>query len=119
MAGPRRSLKMSPENWAVIDKLAADLNTTASTGSRAGLPSWRSLLYQVATSKLVVVRATTLHCYMLLANDTSKAVNRLEVKPRSAGAKRRILARLRAANIGHGQDQGVIKHEQEGSQSGK
>lgn len=100
----RRSHCMSTANWQVIDKIAKDLNATASTGTRAGFPSWRSLLYQIATGKLVVVRATTLHCYMLLANDTSKAVNRLEVKPRSAGSKRRILARLRAANAGHSQD---------------
>ena len=98
MAGPRRSLKMSPENWAVIDEIAKDLNTTAKTGSRVGLPSWRSLLYQLATGKLRVVQAT------LLA-DTIKAVNRLEVKPRSTGAKRHILARLRMTNTGHGQDQ--------------
>lgn len=97
MAGPRRSLKMSPENWAVIDEIAADLNTTAKTGSRAGLPSWRSMLYQLATGELVVMRAT-----MLVA--TIKTINRLEVKPRSSGAKRHILTRLRAANAGHSQD---------------
>ena len=97
MAGPRRSLKMSPENWAVIDDLAVDMNAKARTGSRAGLPSWRSLLYQIATGKLVVVQTTMLA-------DTIIAVNRLEVKPRSTGAKRHILARLRMANIGHGQD---------------
>lgn len=90
MAGPRRSLKMSEENWAVIDAIAKDLGAKAKTGSRAGLPSWRSLLYQLATGKLVVVQATMLA-------DTIKALNRLEVKPRSVGAKRGLLARLRAA----------------------
>lgn len=104
MDSQRRSHKMSEENWAAIDEIAADLNATASTGSRAGLPSWRSLLYQLATGKLVVVPTTTLRCYMLLANGTAKAVNRLEVKPRSVGAKRHILARLRTANAGRGQD---------------
>jgi len=88
MNDERRSHKMSEENWAAIDEIAADLNATASTGSRAGLPSWRSLLYQLATGKLVVVQVS------LLA-DTIKAINRLEVKPSSVGAKRFILARLR------------------------
>lgn len=91
MEGERRSHKMSEENWAVIDKLAADLNATAKTGSRVGLPSWRSMLYQLATGKLCVVQAT------LLA-DTIKAINHLEVRPRSAGKKQYLLSRLRAAN---------------------
>lgn len=98
MAGPRRSLKMSEENWAVIDAIAEDLNATAKTGSRAGLPSWRSMLYQLATGKLVVVRAD------MVAN-TIKTINRLEVKPRSTGAKRGILARLRAAEVRRNQQQ--------------
>jgi hypothetical protein len=89
---------MSPENWAVIDAIAEDLNTTALTGSRAGLPSWRSMLYQLATGKLMVVQAT------MFAN-IIKDVNRLEVKPRSSGAKRHILARLREICTDHDQEE--------------
>lgn len=98
MNGERRSHKMSEENWSVIDAIAKDLGAKAKTGSRAGLPSWRSLLYQLATGKLVVMRATMLA-------DTIIVVNRLEVKPRSTGAKRHLLARLRAAHVTHSQDQ--------------
>lgn len=115
MAGPRRSLKMSPENWARIDAIAEDLNATALTGSRAGLPSWRSMMYQIATGKLSVVPTveakeqviqTALYITLIdkLLADTIKALNRLEVKPRSAGAKRHILARLRAVNAEHSQE---------------
>ena len=89
MQGERRSHKMSEENWAAIDDIAADLSVTAKTGSRAGLPSWRSLLYQIATGKLVIMPAITLEY-------VTKATNYLEVKSRSVGAKRHILARLRA-----------------------
>lgn len=106
MAGPRRSLKMSEENWQVIDDIAEDLNATAKTGSRVGLPSWRSMLYQIATGKLSVVETARLHGHITLVTDVvdgvvaeiidiAKAINRLEVKPRSSGTKRHILARLR------------------------
>ena len=98
MAGPRRSLKMSEENWQVIDDLAVDMAAKAKTGSRAGLPSWRSLLYQLATGKLVVMQATTLA-------DITIAVNRLGIRSGYLAPKRRLLARLRAANISHGQHQ--------------
>lgn len=96
MNGERRSHKMSEENWAAIDSIAQDLNITAKSGSRVGLPSWRSLLYQVATGKLVVTPAITLDGHAAMIGSMAKAINRLEVKPRSHGAKRRILARLRA-----------------------
>lgn len=96
MNGERRSHKMSEENWAAIDAIAADLNITAKTGSRVGLPSWRSLLYQIATGKLVVVQADTLSTYRGMFASIARAINHLLVAPEHLGAKRHILARLRA-----------------------
>lgn len=91
MKGERRSHKMSEENWATIDAIAADLNVTAKSGSRVGLPSWRSLLYQIATGKLVVVRPGVL-------GYVAKILNHMPVAPAYQGRKRHILAVLRNPN---------------------
>lgn len=88
----RRSHAMASKHWAVIDAVAERMGATASTGSRVGLPSWRSLLYQIATGRLLVVRPT----YPNLIISAIKALNRLPVAPAHLGKKRSILAALRA-----------------------
>lgn len=95
----RRSHSMLVKHWQVIDTIAEQLGTTATTGSRVGLPSWRSLLYQIATGKLTIVSTDTLNTYTGMLGSIAKAINYLVVAPASLGAKRHILARLRAARI--------------------
>lgn len=91
----RRSHSMASTYWATIDAIAERLGATATTGSRVGLPSWRSLLYQIATGCLLVVRPT----YPALISDAIKAINRLPVTAQHRGKKRHILAVLRRAHL--------------------
>lgn len=88
----RRSHSMLSKHWQAIDAIAERLGATATTGSRVGLPSWRSLLYQIATGRLLVVRPT----YPNLIISAIKALNRLPVAPAHLGKKRSVLAALRA-----------------------
>jgi hypothetical protein len=52
----RRSLVLLPEEWGHLDALAEELDTCPPTGSRAGQPSWRSLIKEVARGELAVTR---------------------------------------------------------------
>lgn len=54
---PRQSLALSPEQWAALDALAADLAGPAPKGRTAGSPSWRTLIRDIADGKLAVVPA--------------------------------------------------------------
>lgn len=91
----RRSHSMLSKHWAAIDAIAERLGATATTGSRVGRPSWRSLLYQIATGRLVVIQSTRLD----LIGHAIKNLNRLPVAVRYLGKKRRILAALRMAHL--------------------
>jgi len=52
----RRSIKLSPDEWAHLHRLAAQLNATAPTGTTAGQPSWRSLIKEIAQGKIELTR---------------------------------------------------------------
>lgn len=54
---PRQSLTLTPEQWAALDALAADLAGPAPKGRTAGSPSWRTLIRDIADGKLAVVPA--------------------------------------------------------------
>ena len=43
----RRSTTLAPEDWERLDNLAALTNSTATTGTQAGKPSWRALLRRI------------------------------------------------------------------------
>lgn len=58
MVYERRSTQLSREQWAALDELTERLAINARGGSRAGKPSWRTLLRMLATGELVVRRAT-------------------------------------------------------------
>lgn len=49
-----KSLKLTPEQWAQLDRLADEMNTAAPTGTRAGQPSWRSLIKAIADGAIVL-----------------------------------------------------------------
>lgn len=50
----RKSLELTPRQWARLDKLAADLVAKAPTGPNAGHPSWRSLIKLLADGQLSI-----------------------------------------------------------------
>lgn len=57
---PRQSLTLSPEQWAALDALAADLAGPAPKGRTAGSPSWRTLIRDIADGRLAVVPSSVL-----------------------------------------------------------
>jgi hypothetical protein len=48
----RRSLELTPEQWAALEQLAAKTNSLAPTGPDAGRPSWRTLIRRIADHEL-------------------------------------------------------------------
>lgn len=44
----RKSLKLTAEQWAKLDSLADAFEATSPTGTRAGKPSWRTLIKEIA-----------------------------------------------------------------------
>lgn len=57
----RESLLLTPEEWARLQAIAAELGSTAPTGSSAGKPSWRTLIKDIADDTLTVTRKETDH----------------------------------------------------------
>ncbi len=55
----RRSLLLTAEQWATLERLAAEFDATAPTGQRAGSPAWRSLIKEIANGTLVLSRKET------------------------------------------------------------
>ena len=51
----QKSLHLTPEQWGVLEQLAADLGSLAPAGPRAGLPSWRTMVKDVSDGKLRIV----------------------------------------------------------------
>lgn len=52
----RKSLLLTPKEWASLEKVAAELGSTAPTGGSAGKPSWRTLIKNIADDALIVTR---------------------------------------------------------------
>jgi len=52
----RESLKLTAEEWAALERIAAQVSATATTGPTAGEPSWRRMLKEIATGELTVTR---------------------------------------------------------------
>lgn len=50
----RQSLKLSPTEWAELERLAAETNSLAERGSRKGEPAWRNLIKRIARGDLVI-----------------------------------------------------------------
>lgn len=53
----RQSLPLTRAEWAALDQIAAETRSLATTSSRAGRPSWRTLLRRIAVGELVVREA--------------------------------------------------------------
>jgi hypothetical protein len=51
----RRSIPLSPLEWAILEEIAAATNSIAERGSNAGEPSWRALLRRIANGELKVL----------------------------------------------------------------
>lgn len=49
----RRSTTLAPEDWERLDNLAALTDSTATTGTSAGQPSWRALLRRIARNEKI------------------------------------------------------------------
>lgn len=52
----QRSLKLTAEEWATLERLAAETNSTPPTGTTAGRPSWRTLIKRIANQKLTIAK---------------------------------------------------------------
>lgn len=50
----QRSLKLTAQQWAVLESLAAQTNSAPPTGTNAGQPSWRTLIKRIADGEIVV-----------------------------------------------------------------
>jgi len=55
----RRSLVLTPEEWAHLEALAAQFETCPPSGVTAGQPSWRSLVKELARGQLDLQRVET------------------------------------------------------------
>ena len=90
---PRQSLTLSPEQWAALDALAADLAGPAPKGRTAGSPSWRTLIRDIANGRLEVVSVQPLIIYLTEAGDENEITDFLENKRERYGV---MLAKMRA-----------------------
>ena len=50
----RRSLTLTPAQWAELDRLAVKTNSLAPSGPGAGKPSWRSLIKRIADHDITI-----------------------------------------------------------------
>lgn len=50
----RRSLPLAPDEWAALERIAAETQSLAERGSNAGIASWRTLIRRIANGELVV-----------------------------------------------------------------
>jgi hypothetical protein len=55
----RRSLELTPQEWAHLEALAERFDTCPPSGVTAGQPSWRSLVKELARGQLTLVRVET------------------------------------------------------------
>ena len=53
-----RGLPLWPEEWANLERLAAEFGTVPPSGPNAGHPSWRSLVKEIARGNISLVRAS-------------------------------------------------------------
>lgn len=52
----RRSLKLTPEQWATLEDLAQDMGAIAPTGKTAGESSWRTLIKEISNKQITLAR---------------------------------------------------------------
>lgn len=50
----RRSTTLAPEDWERLDHLAALTQSTATTGTESGKPSWRALLRRIVRNQHIL-----------------------------------------------------------------
>lgn len=51
----RKSLSLLPEQWEKLEQVAEKTNSIAKHGSNVGSPSWRTLIFDIATNEKVFV----------------------------------------------------------------
>jgi hypothetical protein len=52
----RRSLAMTPDQWAALELLAEAMGANAKGGPRRGQPSWRNLIAQLANDAPAIIQ---------------------------------------------------------------
>ena len=52
----RRSLAMTPDQWAALERLAEAMGANAKGGPRRGQPSWRNLIAQLANEAPAIIK---------------------------------------------------------------
>ena len=50
----QRSLKLTAQQWAVLESLAAQTGSAPPTGTNAGQPSWRTLIKRIADGDITL-----------------------------------------------------------------
>ena len=50
----RRSLPLTPAEWAALERIAEESGSIAPTGPQYGKPSWRTLIKRIAIGELLV-----------------------------------------------------------------
>jgi hypothetical protein len=53
----RRSLAMTPDQWAALELLAEAMGANAKGGPRRGQPSWRNLIAQLANDAPAIIQS--------------------------------------------------------------
>lgn len=51
----RRSLELTPDQWANLEALAEAIGSIAPTGPNAGMTSWRSLIKCIANGDITIL----------------------------------------------------------------
>lgn len=52
----RKSLELLPDQWEVLDELAAQYQSLAKAGPGHNRPSWRILIRQIACNQLTITQ---------------------------------------------------------------
>lgn len=52
----RKSLELTPEQWAALDRLAAEFNAVPNSGPTPARPSWRTLVKEIAQGRLTITK---------------------------------------------------------------
>jgi len=51
----RKSIPLTPAQWAELDRIAEETNSTADRGPTTGKAGWRALLRRIADGELIVM----------------------------------------------------------------
>lgn len=65
----RESLPLTVQDWEALDRIAAQHEATATGGRKAGEPTWRALVRQIARGSIVTLSREEWLTYVALLDD--------------------------------------------------